>query len=112
MIDNSVANSRIGVLSKNIKKTIDRQPQNHCTQDKDKYQLIGAEFLHHIGLFDCGFQIVDFGLKKMIDELWIANCELGNFCTQSAIEKFRLPTFIASVLYHLSSDVCPLSSDV
>jgi hypothetical protein len=61
IIDNSVANSRIGVLSKNIKKTIDRQPQNHCTQDKDKYQLIGAEFLHHIGLRDtgCGLTVID-----------------------------------------------------
>ena len=64
ILDNSVANSRVDVQSKNMKKTIDCQPQNHCTQDKGKYHLIGTELLHHIGLFDCGFQIVDFGLKK------------------------------------------------
>jgi hypothetical protein len=63
IIDNSVANSRIDVRSKNMKKTIDCQPQNHCTQDKGKYHLIGTELLHHIGLRDIRLRISDCGFR-------------------------------------------------
>ena len=50
MIDTFAANSRIGVQSEYIEKAIDRQPQNHSPQNQDKYQLIGTEVFHHIGL--------------------------------------------------------------
>lgn len=42
------ANSRIGIRSEYIVKAINRQPQDHRAQDKDKYQLIGTEFFHRI----------------------------------------------------------------
>lgn len=40
-------------LSKDKEKTIDRKPQNHCSQNQGKYHLIGTEFLHRIGLREC-----------------------------------------------------------
>jgi hypothetical protein len=46
-----------------MKKTIDCQPQNHCTQDKGKYHLIGTELLHHIGLRDIRLRISDCGFR-------------------------------------------------
>jgi len=44
------ANSKIGVKSEYIEEAIDRQSQNHSTQDQNKYQLIGTEFFHYTGL--------------------------------------------------------------